>query len=274
MQIQSSQKSFGGELQIWQHNSEVTKTPMRFAVYEPKKKETPRGALLWLSGLTCNEHNFVTKSGALEYLAHKNILLVCPDTSPRGLKLAGEHDSYDFGSGAGFYVNATTPGYGEHYRMYDYVVKELHDLLISNFQFHHDKLAISGHSMGGHGALIIGLKNPTKFKSVSAFSPIVNPMRAPWGQKAFHGYLGDDQVKWKEWDACELILAGKTRSDTILIDQGSNDEYLEKELLTKNFMEACEVKNQLLNCRFQDGYDHSYYFISTFIKQHIDFHFA
>ncbi len=158
--------------------------------------------------------------------------------------------------------------------MCDYVSKEFYDLLLANFQFRHDRMALSGHSMGGHRALIMGLREPTKFKSVSAFSPIVNPTRCPWGRNAFQDYLGDDLSKWKEWDACELLEAGKKRSDTILIDQSTKDEFLENQFLTKNFIDASEVKGQLLYCRFQEGYDHSYYFISTFIKQHIDFHFT
>ena len=194
-------------------------------------------------------------------------MIICPDTSPRGLNLKNEHDSYDFGSGAGFYVNAKTPEYKDHYNMYDYILKDIYGLLKETFKI--NKVSISGHSMGGHGALVIGLKEPDLFEAVSAFSPVVNPINCDWGKKAFSGYLGTDKEEWKAYDACELVLSGQTRNSKILIDQGTNDEFLENQLLTKNFEEACSSSNQSVEINYREGFDHSYYFISTFIKQHL-----
>lgn len=260
-------KSFGGWCRVYQHHSTSTATEMKFSTFEPEGEI--KGCLIWLSGLTCDESNFITKAGAQKYLAENNLMLVCPDTSPRGLKLPGEHDSWDFGSGAGFYVNATTPGYKDHYNMYDYITKELYSLIESKFNV--KKFSISGHSMGGHGALVIGLREKDKFQSVSAFSPIVNPIQCPWGQKAFNGYLGEDKSTWNAYDACELIKSGKTQSK-ILIDQGSADEFLERELLTDNFIGICKESGQKTDVNYREGYDHSYYFIASFIENHVNFH--
>lgn len=269
MQQLKSHKTFDGLTQFWEHDSSETKTKMKFSTFVPKGGK-PKGALIWLSGLTCTDENFITKAGAQKFLSELNMMVVCPDTSPRGTNLPGEHDAYDFGSGAGFYVDATTPGYKDHYRMYSYVSKELYGLIQQKFGV--SSFSISGHSMGGHGALVIGLREPQKFKSVSAFSPIVNPINCPWGQKALPGYLGNDEMAWKSYDATELVKAGKIRKDTLLIDQGLADEFLEKQLLTNHLKEAAQSRGQAVEVNFRDGYDHSYYFISTFIESHLKFH--
>lgn len=268
MKLNKTHKTFGGLTRFFEHDSQVTKTPMKFSTYS--KEEKAEHAILWLSGLTCNEENFITKAGAQEKLAKTNIMVVCPDTSPRGLELPGEHESYDFGSGAGFYLSATTEGYKDHYKMDEYLVSELVPLLQKEFGI--KKFSIMGHSMGGHGALTLGLKHPDLFVSVSAFSPIVNPIACPWGQKAFKGYLGDSQDSWKEYDTCELLKAGKKRGDCLLIDQGTADEFLEKELLTGNLESVAKEVGQELKVNYREGYDHSYYFIQTFVGEHIEFH--
>lgn len=265
-----SSKTFEGDTCFYEHASSSTKTTMKFSTYEPKGNGPIENCIIWLSGLTCTDENFITKAGAQEYLSGTTTMILCPDTSPRGLNLDGEHDGYDFGSGAGFYVNATTPGYKDHYRMYDYIVSEIVDILKS--QFGVKNISIMGHSMGGHGALVMGLRNKDIFKSVSAFSPIVNPINCPWGQKALKGYLGDNSESWKEYDAVELIRSSNKREDTLLVDQGLADEFLKEQLLSKNLEEICREKNQSLEMNYRDGYDHSYYFISTFIENHIKFH--
>lgn len=270
MKVLKSHKNFSGLTRFWEHDSTVTKTKMKFSTFSPDGEV--KGALIWLSGLTCTDENFITKAGAQKYLAEVGMMVICPDTSPRGLDLPGEHESYDFGSGAGFYVNATTAGYADHYRMYDYVNQEIFAILQNEFQIKQN-IAISGHSMGGHGALVIGLREPEKYKSISAFSPIVNPSRVSWGEKAFTGYLGADQSKWLAYDACELVQAGYHHSKMILIDQGTADDFLEKQLKPEAFQLACaKVGKQELKLRLQPGYDHSYYFITTFIEDHIRFH--
>lgn len=263
-----SHKSFDGKTEFWSHSSSVTKTEMKFSTFIPEG--AIKGCIIWLSGLTCTEENFITKAGAQKYLAKHQLMLIAPDTSPRGLNLPGEHDAYDFGSGASFYVNATVAPYSSHYKMYDYIVNELYSLLETEFNV--NKISIMGHSMGGHGSLIMGLKNPEKFKSVSAFSPIVNPMQSPWGVKAFTGYLGADQAQWSEFDATEQIKAGKKHPAKILVHQGTHDEFLTRELHTMNFVDACQDKGQDQDVVFADGYDHSYYFIATFIEAHIIHH--
>jgi len=274
-----SHKSFDGLTSFYQHDSSVTKTIMKFSTFIPNKecsdKKAPKSkiknAIIWLSGLTCTEENFIAKSGIQNLLKDSDTMVICPDTSPRGLQLANEHDSYDFGSGAGFYINATTNGYCEHYNTYDYIVSEITDVLKNNFDV--VNYSIMGHSMGGHGALVLGLRNPQLFKTVSAFSPIVNPTRCPWGQKAFAGYLGNkNKDDWCKFDATEIIKAGGARSDTILIDQGLDDEFLQEQLLTQNFSDACEEQGQQIRLNYREGYDHSYYFIATFLKEHVEFH--
>lgn len=263
-----SHKSFNGKTEFWSHESRVTKTEMKFSTFIPEGEVV--GCIIWLSGLTCTDENFITKAGAQKALGKRNLMVICPDTSPRGLNLPAEHDSYDFGSGASFYVNATTPGYADHYKMYDYIVDELYGIIQKEFKV--KNISITGHSMGGHGALVIGLRNPDKFKAVSAFSPIVNPIAAPWGVKALNGYLGENQHAWKEYDATELIKAGKKHPGSILISQGLSDEFLEKNLLTDHFVKAATASGQEHTVKYCEGFDHSYYFIATFIKEHIKHH--
>lgn len=243
---------------------------MSFSTYVPDGEVT--NAIIWLSGLTCNEENFITKAGSQRILSGTNTMIICPDTSPRGLSLPGENDSYDFGSGAGFYVNATTEGYKDHYRMFDYIMDEVVSILKSHFRI--QKVSIMGHSMGGHGALVLGMRKPEVFHSVSAFSPIVNPTQCPWGKKALKGYLGDEEDTWKDYDTCELLKSGKKRQDTLLVDQGLADEFLEEQLLTKNLESMALEYGQGVNIRYQEGHDHSYYFIQTFLNDHIDFHLS
>ena len=269
MEILKSHRAFAGEVMFAKHASTITQTDMQFSVFVPEKPAT--SCLLWLSGLTCTEENFITKAGALEYLNQHQMMLVCPDTSPRGLDLPGEHDNWDFGSGASFYVDAVTPGYKDHYRMQRYILDELYPFINQQYALNHN-IALSGHSMGGHGALTIGLSNPDLFSSISAFAPIVNPTNCPWGKKAFTGYLGDDETLWQRYDACALIENGHNHPKPILISQGLADEFLETELKTQSLIDACNNSEQVLEVNFAAGYDHSYYFISSFIKQHIDFH--
>lgn len=259
-----SHKTFDGLTQFWSHYSESTKTEMKFSTFIPSGEI--KGCLIWLSGLTCTDENFITKAGAQKVLASKNIMVICPDTSPRGLNLPAEHESYDFGSGASFYLNAKTEGYSEHYLMEDYITGELYELIQKEFKA--SSISIMGHSMGGHGALTLGLKHPKKFKSISAFSPIVNPSATPWGIKAFKGYLGENQESWKEHDTFELLKAGKVHPNPILVHQGLGDEFLAKELST----EKLKTGNQKIELHMAEGYDHSYYFISTFIEDHILHH--
>jgi S-formylglutathione hydrolase len=273
MKLIKEHKTFGGKTSFWSHQSKTTKTEMKFSTFIPNGKIEK--CVIWLSGLTCNEENFITKAGAQKFLQNTNLMVICPDTSPRGLNLEKEHESYDFGSGAGFYVNATTKGYKDHYLMFDYVAHELYQIILENFlnETTSPKISISGHSMGGHGALILGLNFPEKFQAISAFSPITNPINSAWGQKVFSGYLGgENQDSWKKYDACELIKSGKTHPKKILIDQGNADEFLEKQLLPQNLIDICKKSNQELTVNFREGYDHSYYFISTFIEEHVKFH--
>lgn len=263
-------KTFDGETLFCQHESQSTKTIMKFSVYLPDKIEKIESAIIWLSGLTCTEENFITKAGAQKYLSHTKTMIICPDTSPRGLGIPGEDDSYDFGSGASFYVNATTENYRDHYQMYDYITIDLIKLLNEDFGL--TKYSIMGHSMGGHGALMIGLKEKDLFQSISAFSPIVNPVECAWGKKAFSGYLGSNDKIWKNFDTCELVKSGAKHKHPILIDQGLQDEFYPDQLLTKN-LESIAIELGLdLQVHYREGYDHSYYFISSFVESHIQFH--
>lgn len=266
-------KTFEGLTQFWEHESTSTKTKMKFSTFTPPGGS--KGAVIWLSGLTCTEENFITKAGAQKTLAELGLMVICPDTSPRGLNLPGEHDAYDFGSGAGFYVDATTPGYRDHYRMFTYIQDELHGLIQREFGLTADQISIMGHSMGGHGALILGLNCPEKFQSVSAFAPIAHPSQCAWGEKALTGYLGEDRSTWKRVDATELILGGARHPRSIWIDQGQDDEFLHKgQLRPEDLVAACQAKGQKLEYRILPGYDHSYYFISTFVADHLRFHAA
>lgn len=271
MKVLKQHRSFGGTVRFNEHESKSTKTKMAFSTFIPDGEV--KGCLIWLSGLTCTDENFMTKAGAQAYLCHAGLMVVCPDTSPRGLQLPLEHESSDFGSGASFYVDATTAGYKDHYQMYSYIHDELYQLIESEFKMQ-NRISIMGHSMGGHGALVIGLREKNKFKSVSAFSPIVNPTKSLWGQKAFQGFLGDDQKNWEKYDATLLIKTGVHRTDSILIDQGTLDPFLSERLQTQNLIDASEGKFQKLDVHFQIGFDHSYYFIASFIEKHIQFHAA
>ncbi|MEZ4814641.1 MAG: S-formylglutathione hydrolase [Bdellovibrionota bacterium] len=262
---------FGGVTEFWEHDSQITKTSMKFSTHRPQNTKDIKGGLIWLSGLTCNEENFITKAGAQRVLSKEGLVIICPDTSPRGLDLPDEHKDYDFGSGAGFYVDATVEPFNKNYQMYSYINDEVYALFNSHFNLK-GNVGIFGHSMGGHGALVLGLRNPERYKSISAFSPIVNPTQAPWGQKAFTGYLGRDQKAWSEYDACELIKSGAKHPSPILIDQGLADNFYPEQLLTNNFKEICAQKEQACTINLREHYDHSYYFISTFIEEHLLHH--
>lgn len=246
---------------------------MNFAVYLPPQSQSVP-ILYYLSGLTCTEENFIAKAGAQQYAAELGIMLVVPDTSPRQTKIAEENDTWDLGSGASFYVDATESPWQQHYQMYSYITQELPTLIAANFPVKPEKQSIFGHSMGGHGALICALKNPQQYLSVSAFAPIAAPMKCPWGEKAFTAYLGNDRQKWAEYDASELVKHTQLNS-TILIEQGTDDQFYQQgQLLPENFEEACKQAGQNLNLRWQTGYDHSYFTISSFIKDHIQHHAA
>ena len=272
MEQLSEHKMYGGSQQVWQHASEVCGCDMAFGIYLPPQAKNRKVPILyWLSGLTCTHENFTTKAGAQRIAAELGIAIVMPDTSPRGLNLPGQDDSYDFGTGAGFYLNAVRAPWDANYRMYDYVVDELPALVNENFPVDSSRTAISGHSMGGHGALTIALKNADRYRSVSAFAPIVAPTQCPWGKKALRGYLGDDQSLWRQYDATELVAQQPFPAE-ILIDQGDADEFLSEQLKPELFAAACEAAGQVLRLRMQPGYDHSYYFIATFIEDHLRFH--
>lgn len=269
----SSAKCFGGSQKVFKHHSSELKCDMKFGVYVPPISAAQKVPVLyWLSGLTCTEQNFITKAGAQRTAAEQGIMIVAPDTSPRSCGVQGEDDSYDFGSGAGFYVDATEENWKTNYRMFSYVTKELPALIASNFPVLPEKQSVFGHSMGGHGALICFLKNPGLYKSVSAFSPICNPVQCPWGQKALAGYLGSDKETWKEYDATELVKNYDGPIPDILIDQGTDDQFYPSQLLPENFVEACRSKNVPVTLRMQEGYDHSYYFISSFVEDHVKHH--
>lgn len=271
MELLSSTKVSGGWLKRYRHESLSVKGDMVFAIFLPAQAESANVPVLyWLSGLTCTDENFSQKAGAFKKAAELGLAIVMPDTSPRGTDYPAEHESYDFGSGAGFYVNATVAPYSNTYHMYDYVVKELPTLVEEHFPVT-DKRSISGHSMGGHGALICALKNPGRYQSVSAFAPITNPTRCPWGEKAFTGYLGDDREAWKAWDTCELIATAEERLP-LLVDQGEADNFLEEQLKPEALEQACEKAGHELTLRRQSGYDHSYFFISSFIDDHLAHH--
>lgn len=261
---------FGGSQEVWEHQSIVLSCPMRFAIYlPPQAKDKKLPVLYWLSGLTCNEQNFITKAGFQRYAAEQGLIVVCPDTSPRGEDIAND-EAYDLGQGAGFYVNATEQPWAQHYRMYDYVLEELPALIREHFPAT-EKQSICGHSMGGHGALVLALKNPEFYTSVSAFAPIVSPTQVPWGHKALGAYLGDDQAAWAQYDAVRLIENG-ARIRSLLVDQGLADNFYEEQLRTPLLEKACADAGIAADIRYHEGYDHSYYFISSFIAEHIVYH--
>jgi len=269
----SSNKSFGGWNKQYSHFSEVLGCQMRFAIYLPPQASTGATVpvLYWLSGLTCTDENFMHKAGAQRVAAELGIAIVVPDTSPRGEQVPDDPAAaYDFGLGAGFYVNATEAPWSKHYQMYDYVVKELPALVESVFPVS-DRRAISGHSMGGHGALVVALRNSERYTSVSAFSPISNPINCPWGQKALANYLGDDRRSWVQYDASELMKACESQLPA-LVDQGGADDFLVEQLKPAALEAAAALSGYPLELRLQEGYDHSYFFIASFIEDHLRFH--
>jgi S-formylglutathione hydrolase len=267
-------RSFGGWQEVWRHASRATGTAMEFAIYLPPQAETgPCPVLTWLSGLTCTWANATEKAGAQAHAAAHGLILVFPDTSPRGTDLPGEHDGYDFGSGAGFYLDATVAPWSAHYRMYSYITEELPEVLAAHFPVDLRAHGIFGHSMGGHGALTIAFRNPGRYRSLSAFAPIVAPSQVPWGEKAFRGYLGEDRSAWAAHDACALVGGSGWRAP-VLIDQGEADEFLATQLQPERFDAACAAAGVPLTLRRHPGYDHSYYFISTFMADHIAHHAA
>ncbi|XP_017494888.1 PREDICTED: S-formylglutathione hydrolase-like isoform X1 [Rhagoletis zephyria] len=277
LKLLSSVKCFGGEQRVYSHASEVLGCEMKFGVYMPPTAvedhdECP--VLYFLSGLTCTQDNFIQKSGFQQHASKHGIVVVNPDTSPRGLNVPGEDDHWDFGSGAGFYVDATEAPWSKNYKMYTYVTQELVELVNTNLPVLPNKRGIFGHSMGGHGALICALKNPGIYQSVSAFAPISNPVQCPWGKKAFSGYLGANEESWKAWDATELATVYAGTPLEILVDQGSEDNfYKEKQLLPENLLNAgAENRHLQLVYKQREGYDHSYFFIATFIGEHFDHH--
>lgn len=268
----SETRCFGGRQLRFEHDSEVLNCTMQFSVFLPLRAEkTEVPAVYFLSGLTCTDENFSTKAGAQRVATELGIALIIPDTSPRGDNVADDADgAYDLGLGAGFYVNATEEPWKSNYQMYDYIVKELPELVETKLPVN-DKRAIAGHSMGGHGALVIGLRNSDRYTSISAFSPIANPTQCPWGEKAFSAYLGDDREQWKQYDAVEIIKSnGQTLP--IRVDQGLADGFLEEQLKPENLKDAISEVNGGGTVHLHDGYDHSYYFISSFIEAQLRFH--
>ena len=269
----SRNRCFGGMQGVYTHAAETTHCSMRFGVFMPPQAQSARVPVLyWLSGLTCTEDNFIVKAGAQRVAAELGVAIVVPDTSPRGLGYPGEADAYDFGLGAGFYVDATEAPWSEGYRMYSYVTNELPAYVERHFAVVAGRAGIFGHSMGGHGALTIALKNPGRYRSVSAFAPIASPMRCPWGEKALTGYLGSDRGRWREYDATALIADRGWRGPALLIDQGTSDPFIESQLKPELLRQACEHAGVALDLRLRDGYDHSYFFIATFIEEHLRFH--
>ncbi len=270
----SEQKCFEGLQGVYSHASEACGVDMRFALFQPPRalagEKLP--VVTYLSGLTCTEENVTVKAGAQRVAAELGLLLVCPDTSPRGPEVADD-ESYDLGSGAGFYLNASEAPWSAHYKMYDYVTRDLAAAVAANFPADTARQGIFGHSMGGHGALTIHLKNPEVYRSVSAFAPIAAPMRCPWGRKAFTAYLGADEETWRDYDTTELVRRRPSEAK-FLIDQGAADPFLEEQLRPDLLVEACEASGQHFELRMQPGYDHSYFFIQTFVEDHLRHHAA
>jgi S-formylglutathione hydrolase len=276
IKLLSEHTCFGGVQRFLQHDSSAIGLPMRFSVFLPPGADSGGQALpvlFYLAGLTCTEETFMTKAGAQRVAAELGMILVAPDTSPRGAGVPGEADSWDFGLGAGFYLDATQEPWARHYRMHSYIL-ELRELVLATLPADGQRIGIFGHSMGGHGALTLALRHPDLFRSVSAFAPIAAPTRCPWGKKAFGGYLGLDEAGWRAHDATELVKdAGKAVfPDGILVDQGLGDKFLAEQLYPEAFEEACRAAGQPLTLRRHAGYDHGYYFISTFVEDHLRFH--
>ncbi len=276
IELISKNSSFGGSVEFYQHPSYCCNSVMKFSIYRPPQatfaeKNAQFPVLFWLSGLTCTEENFMAKSGVQKYAAEHGLFIIAPDTSPRDLNIRGESDHWDFGSGAGFYVNATQSPWNNNYQMYDYIVEELFHLLGEEFPVDLNRVGIFGHSMGGHGAITLAFNQPEKFKSLSAFAPICAPVECPWGQKALAGYLGNDPKLWAKHDAHLLIEKTSCRLP-LLIDQGSADNFLEAQLKPQLLIEAGLKVDYPITFRLQSGYDHSYYFIASFIQDHIEHH--
>ena len=273
MERVESHASFGGRQEVWKHVSDVLGCAMKFGIYLPEAAVRGEACpvLYWLSGLTCTEQNFITKANAQVHAARRGVIVVAPDTSPRGEGVADD-PAYDLGQGAGFYVNATQAPWSAHYRMQDYVAQELPELVERHFAATSSR-GIFGHSMGGHGALVTALRHPGRYRSVSAFSPIVAPSQVPWGQKAFSAYVGEDRSAWKAWDAVDLVATATERLP-LLVDQGEADEFLQGQLRPDLLRAACAAVGHPLTLRMQPGYDHSYYFIATFLGDHFAHHAA
>ena len=269
----SESSCFGGVQGIHRHDSQAVGCPMRFGVYLPPQARHARVPVLyWLSGLTCTEENFIVKAGAQRVASELGLAIVVCDTSPRGLNLAGESESWDFGVGAGFYVDATQEPWSMNYRMYSYVTHELRELVEARFPVEARASGIFGHSMGGHGALVIALRNPNVYRSVSAFAPIASPMRSAWGEKALSRYLGTDRKAWRDYDATELVRRHGWSGPPVLVDQGTKDSFIATQLKPELLREAFDEAGAPLKLRLQEGYDHSYYFIATFMEDHLRHH--
>ncbi|PTQ74973.1 S-formylglutathione hydrolase [Celeribacter persicus] len=273
MQVKSTNRSHGGTQSVYTHASKATGTEMEFSVFVPDHEDGEKlPVVFYLSGLTCTQANVTEKGEFREACAELGLIFVAPDTSPRGEGVPDDAEgAYDFGLGAGFYVNATEEPFAKHYRMREYIEEELPALIGAHFPADMERVSIMGHSMGGHGALTAALRNPGAFKSVSAFAPIVSPLNCPWGEKALTGYIGANKAAWREYDACALIEDG-ARVPEILVDQGTSDNFLENQLKPELLTQICEKTGQPLTLRMQEGYDHSYYFISTFMRDHLEWH--
>ena len=276
LELISENKMFGGLQRVYSHPSKSCNGSMRFAIYLPPAALTEAAVkvpvITYLSGLTCTEDNVTVKAGAQRIASELGLIFVAPDTSPRGQNIAGEDDSYDFGSAAGFYLDATQEPWSDSYNMYSYITQELQEVISANFETADmDRQGITGHSMGGHGALTIHLKNPELYKSCSAFAPICAPTRCPWGEKAFTGYLGSDRESWKEYDATELVVKSPSKA-TLLVEQGCADNFLSEQLKPELLEAACEKAGQKLTLRMQEGYDHSYFFMASFMENHLRHH--
>ena len=269
----SEHAAFGGVQGFYRHQSAAIGLPMRLGVFRPPQAiaGTAVPALIWLAGLTCTEETFAIKAGAQRAAAQLGLMLVTPDTSPRGTGVAGADTSWDFGDGAGFYLDATQAPWAERWRMESHVTRELPELLAAHFPWRRDRLGLSGHSMGGHGALTLALRHPGAYRSVSAFAPVAAPTQCPWGVKAFTNYLGDDRAAWAAHDATELVKAG-ARAPALLVDQGLADKFLAEQLHVDRFEAACREAGQSLTLRRHAGYDHGYFFIASFIEDHLRFH--
>ncbi|XP_069687639.1 S-formylglutathione hydrolase [Periplaneta americana] len=270
----SSNRCFGGFQKIFSHDSKELGCKMNFAVYLPPQAEDGKVPVIyWLSGLTCTEQNFIFKSGFQRYASEYGVIVIGPDTSPRGCNIPGEDESYDFGTGAGFYLDATQEPWNKNYRMFSYVTKELPEVVNSNFPVLPDCQSIMGHSMGGHGALICALKNPGKYRTVSVFAAVCNPTQGRWGKKVLAGYLGSSESSnWADWDATELVKKYNGPPLEILLDQGKEDEFLAADLFPENFVNACKESQTPVILHMREGYDHSYYYIATFIGEHFKHH--